>query len=170
MDLLEIASKGRHVGDAGHLTEDAGNRPLELGSHLLVAVAIADDVKLVHLAKRRVVRGQFQLDALRQIGCLHPLGDDRPRPEWVRVIVKRERDERETETAFAAHQYHLLRAIEDALYRYGDLTLDFFGRQAGKLRDHLHLQVRDVGECLDRKFEVRLYAVGGDCRGDGQDG
>jgi hypothetical protein len=132
-------------------------------------VAIADDVKLVHLAKRRVIRRKLQLDAFRKIGRLHLLGNNCPRSEWVRVIVEGERDERETKEAFAAHQHHLRGAIEHPLDGYSHLTLDFFRRQPGKLRDDLHPQVRDVGKRLYGKFEVRLDAIGRDGSGDHQD-
>jgi hypothetical protein len=36
--------------------------------------------------------------------------------------------------------------------RHGELPLYFLGRQPGQLRDHLHLDIRDVGKRLDGRY------------------
>ncbi len=53
------------------------------------------------------------------------------------------------------------RAIELSLKRYGDLLLDLFGRQAGRLCDDLGGCIGDVGVGLDRKLSPRIVAVDG---------
>ena len=129
--LLQVAAEGHHVGDPRNLKQDPRDGPLQLGPRLRVRVPVAHHAELVDLAERRRLGRELHVRALRQIGPGQPLVDDRPRLERVRVVVERQRDEREAEQAFAAHQDGARRAVEHAFDRHRDLPLDFLRRLAG---------------------------------------
>ncbi len=111
----------------------------------------------------------FNDGAFGQIGFAEALGDNRARLERIRIVVERQGDERQPEQALAAHQQHARRAVQHPLDRHGDLSFDFFGRESRQLGDDLHLYVGDVGIGLDRKIQIGLDSVGGNCKRDDDD-
>ena len=130
---------------------------------------VAHHAELVDLSERRIFGRQSQIDTLRQVGMRDALVDDRARAEWVGRVFEREPDQGQAEQTRCAHLQQGGHAVQHALERDGNLTLDLLGGETRQLRNDGDLQVGDVGKRFHRGREIRPHAVRRNDQRDNQD-
>ena len=159
MELLDEATNAHHIGHALHLFEHAHHSPFLLGTQLRQGVPIALQAVVKNLAQRRVIRCHFGRHTRRQIGLWQTLRNLGPRVEAVGVVIEDEVDHGQAKIALGAQRYQARRAIEFALKRLGDLTLNFFRGQAWRLGNHTDLHIGHIGVGLDGSLQIGINAV-----------
>ena len=164
MRFFYVAAEGHDIRHPRHLTQCAHDGPLHFGAQLVKVMPVAGKTELIDLAQRCRFRREFRRYARRQFGNCDSLQGHGARHKGVGVVGECHGNQRQAEQAFAAHQRHARRAVEFALDRHGDATLDFFRRVPGELRDNGYLGIGNVGIGLDRGIEVGAQSKHGHYR------
>ncbi len=87
-----------------------------------------------------------------------PLADQLPREIKRRRIVEDQRHNREARLVLRPHLGHARQARHPDFHRDRDDALHFVGRPPRYFRRHLHLNVRDVRECVHGEFPRGVQA------------
>ena len=157
--LLDRAAEAHDIGHAGQQAQLAADGPILNGAQFLRGVTRALDAVSVDLADGGGQRRQLRLCVLGQIGFAQALQHLLAREVRVRLVVKRQNNERQPELCMREHADHVRHAGKRHFDREGHLLFDFLGGATGEECDHLHLCVGDIRQRFDRQLFKRQYAA-----------
>ncbi len=141
-----------HVGDAGHAHERGADDPV-LGGAQAERIAAVEGVA-VDLADRRCQRAHLRGHSRRQISVGEALVHLLAREQRIDPVLEGEGQGRQAEKRDAPLPEHPGSAVQGALERDRDATLDLLGGLAMEKSDHVDLGVGRIGEGLDGQLAV----------------
>jgi hypothetical protein len=152
LELLEVATHGVDLDDAGDAAQARDDLPVEHGAQLLAGVDRRADDELVDLAEAGGERGDLRRgDVGGQVvlGLQHALEDQLAGKPRVGAVGEDDRDRGDVGAGHRAQLDHAGHAVEGVLHREGDVALDLEGGQAGGVGEDGDLDARDVGDGVD---------------------
>nr|WP_293270617.1 hypothetical protein [Nannocystis sp.] len=162
LKLLEVATHGVDLDDAGDAAQARDDLPVEHGAQLLARVDRGADDELVDLAEAGGERGDLRRrDVGREVplGLQHALEDQLAGEPRVGAVLKDDRDRGDVGAGHRAQLDHPGHAVEGVLHREGDVAFDLQGGQTGRVGEDRDLDARDVGDGVDGERASREHAA-----------
>src|SRR5260370_6170653 len=160
--LLYEAADRRDFRDAFHRLERVTQIPILNGTQRrqIMFSTIVNQRVFVHPTDARGVGSDDRVYALRQRAAhrIQIFNDARSRPINVGTVLEDDVNERFAEHRFAAHELYFGRGDEDRGNWISDLVLDQIGRTSLPIRVDDHLDIAQIGNCIERRVDQPVNA------------
>ena len=166
--LAHEAADARHLGHAPHARQLVLEEPVLDRTQLAEVVPVRPESVHECPTHTRGVRAECRRDARRQVArdVVQRFEDAAARPVRIRAVLEDHVDEREAEERVPAHDARARHRQQLGGERVGDLVLDDARRLARILAIYDHLDVRKIGNGVERRLRQRKHTGRG--YGDGR--